>query len=149
MIVKILFVCSGNTCRSPMAEYLFKDSLKNYKNMNIEVISAGIFAIDESEPSFYSVEVMKEKGIDISSHRSRRLNRKLIEDSSFIFTMTDEQVELLRKMYPEFSYKIFKLASEDIEDPFGESIEKYREVRDKIEKGVKDILKNIYVRVEK
>lgn len=144
--IKILFVCSGNTCRSPMAEYLCKSILM--ENKEIEVESAGIFAKENDEPSIYAIKVMGEKGIDISSHRSRKLNRTLVEKSSLILVMTKNQAELLKEMFPEFGHKIFTLGSEDIEDPYGKSIEEYREVRDKIEEEVKKLVKNIYVRVE-
>lgn len=145
-MLRILFVCSGNTCRSPIAEYLCKSILVNHKE--IEISSAGIFARENDKPSSYAVEVMEEKGIDISSHRSRKLNRTLVEEASLIFVMTNEQAKLLKELFPEFEYKIFTLGSEDIEDPYGGSIEKYREIRDKIEEEIKKFVKNMFVRVE-
>ncbi|ACI18877.1 low molecular weight protein arginine phosphatase [Dictyoglomus thermophilum] len=145
--MKIVFVCSGNTCRSPMAEYLFRDIVKKLNLSNIEVTSAGIFTYEGREPSYLSVKVMIERGIDISSHRSRKLTFDLIKEASLIYTMTKDQLFVLGEMYPEFKNKILTLGEEDIEDPFGLDIEKYREVRDKIEKAITKIVENLKERV--
>ena len=71
---KVTFVCSGNTCRSPMAEGLYKKYLQDKKINNIEVKSAGVSAFAGDMPSSEAVTVCKERGVDISSHRSSRLN---------------------------------------------------------------------------
>ncbi|MGC9001782.1 MAG: low molecular weight protein arginine phosphatase [Dictyoglomus sp.] len=146
--MKIVFVCTGNTCRSPMAEYLFKDIMEKMNVYNIELTSAGIFAFEGREPSQFSVKVMLEKGIDISSHRSKRLTIDLVKEASIVYTMTKDQLFILKEMYPNFKNKILTLGEEDIEDPFGLDIEKYREVRDKIEKEIIKIIENLKERVE-
>ncbi len=146
--MKIVFVCTGNTCRSPMAEYLFKDLMEKMNIYNMEVTSAGIFAFEGEEPSKFSVRVMLEKGIDISSHKSKRLTIDLVKEASIVYTMTKDQLFILKEMYPKFKDKILTLGEEDIEDPFGLDIEKYREVRDKIEKEIIKIIENLKERVE-
>lgn len=143
----ILFVCTGNTCRSPMAEYLFRKLIKDYE-VEIEVSSAGIYALEGNKASIYSQEVMKEIGVDITKHSSKKVDSKLMERANYVFTMTKEQAEILKSFYPKYSYKIYTLSDEDILDPYGKDIETYREVRDKIEKELKNLIKNIMVRVD-
>ncbi len=106
-----------------------------------------VFTYEGREPSYLSVKVMIERGIDISSHRSRKLTFDLIKEASLIYTMTKDQLFVLGEMYPEFKNKILTLGEEDIEDPFGLDIEKYREVRDKIEKAITKIVENLKERV--
>ncbi len=142
----LLFVCSGNTCRSPMAEYLCRALLKEYKISNVEVYSAGIFATPGMMPPHYAQRVMEDIGIDISTHLSRELDRELLDSASFIFVMTTEHEKLLKSLYPEFSNKIFLLGEEDIPDPYGENIEKYKQVCDKIEKEIKKFIEKFLLR---
>ena len=145
-IMILLFVCSGNTCRSPMAEYLCRALLKEYKISNVEVYSAGIFAIPGMTPSFYAQKVMEEIGIDISTHLSYKLDKELLDSASFILVMTTEHKKLLKNLYPEFNNKIFLLGEEDIFDPCGEDLEKYRQVCDKIDKGIREFIENFLLR---
>jgi len=145
-IMVLLFVCSGNTCRSPMAEYLCRALLEEYKISNVEVYSAGIFAIPGMMPSFYAQRVMEEIGIDISTHLSRKLDNELLNSASLVFVMTTEHKKLLKSLYPEFNNKFLLLGEEDILDPSGEDLEKYRQVCDKIEKEIRKFIEESLLR---
>lgn len=137
---KILFVCTGNTCRSPMAEHLLKEKLKKMNIDNIEVESAGLSAFFPQKASKNAILVMNEIGIDISSHVSRLINEEMIKESTLILTMERYHKEVITKMYPGTADKVFTLkeyvmnTKEDLDvvDPYGGNIEEYRRCRDEL-----------------
>lgn len=161
----ILFVCTGNTCRSSMAEGLFKYMLENKKDRveDIKVISAGTSAWAGQNASPQAVEVLKEKGIDLRSHRSTLLTPELIQEADLILTMTYNHKAVVLHMCPEAEDKVFTLKeyvslqegklhrvdsnsegiSYDIKDPFGQSTEVYRQSAEEIEECLKILLEKI------
>lgn len=93
---KILFVCTGNTCRSPMAEGLFKKMAKE-KQLPVEVQSAGLAAFAGVPATPEAILVCLEKGVDISGHQSQPLNKSLVMESDLILTMTARHKEMILK----------------------------------------------------
>ena len=101
----VVFVCTANVCRSPMAEKLFVDALEKTKSKkNIKVFSAGISAMDGDQASENSISVCKEIGLDLEDHRSAALTRPTAENASVIFCMTESHRALLQ-MYFELPEK--------------------------------------------
>src|SRR5512135_3546534 len=92
-VTKILAVCTGNICRSPMAEGIFRALLAGRKAM--EVSSAGTHALIGNQATDFALIAAAENGIDISGHRARMLGAHLIRASSLIFCMEPSQVELV------------------------------------------------------
>ena len=146
----ILFVCTGNICRSPMAEGLFRHALKG--RSDFRVFSAGVGAVDGLPPSEFAVKALKELGIDISKQRSRMLTADLIQQADYIFGMTHSHVDAITLLYPQASEKTFLLREfdetldtyeNDISDPIGGSYEVYLNCRDQIEQGIASMLKFI------
>ena len=143
--MNILFVCTGNTCRSPMAEALMKELAKE-RGLKIDVKSAGLYALDGQEASKEAIEVMKEEKIDISNHRANLLYRNLVEEAHLILTMSKSHKEQLLSKYGFLKGKIFTLKEyayskeEDIEDPFGRGIEAYREAKEEIKEAIKKVV---------
>ncbi len=113
---KILFVCTGNTCRSPMAEHLLKEKLRKMKIDDIEVESAGLSAFFPQKASKNAILVMNELGIDISSHVSRLINEEMIKESNLILTMERYRKEVITKMYPVVMDKVFTLKEYVLDD---------------------------------
>lgn len=122
--MNIIFVCTGNTCRSPMAEYYLKS--KNLKN--VTVISRGFSTGDCANPN--SVAVMNEIGIDISNHMSNRITIQDIQQADAIICMTESHKQLLITSAVK-DINIFVLG-DGISDPFGCDINTYRNCRDEI-----------------
>src|SRR5688572_18143104 len=144
----ILFVCTGNICRSPMAEGLFRHAVKG--RGDFEVLSAGVGAIDGMPPSEYAVRALRELGIDISHQRSRMLSADVVQRADYIFGMTHSHVDAIMLLYPLAAEKTFLLREfdetldtfeNDIPDPIGGSFEVYLNCRDQIEQGIASLLK--------
>ena len=103
----ILFVCTGNVCRSPMAEGIFRHAIQG--RGNYRVLSAGLGAMDGQPPSAHAVEAVKELGIDISYQRSRMLTPELVAQADYIFGMTHSHVDTVMLLYPQAAEKTFLL----------------------------------------
>ncbi len=147
---RVLFVCTGNICRSPMAEGLFRDLVK--KHSDYEIQSAGIGAIHGQPPSPYAVDVMKEIGVDIQAQRSQPLTPELVRDSDAIFVMTYSHLDTMLMIFPESSEKIFLMrhfeenvpaSQREVYDPIGQTREVYRATREQIKNTLPQILHHI------
>lgn len=126
--MNIYFVCTGNTCRSPMAEAILKS--KNLKDVNVR--SAGVFALEGGEMSENAKQVLTEENIDFH-HRTRLVTEDDIQWADLILTMTLSHKEMLLRSFPQANGKTFTLkeyvtpySSLDVSDPFGGDIHTYK-----------------------
>ena len=143
----VLFICTGNVCRSPMAEGIFRQAVR--RRGDYQVLSAGLGAAGGQPPSAHAVQGVKELGIDISSLRSRMLTAELVQKADYIFAMTHSHLDTLVMLYPEAAEKTFLLREfdetldsfeKDISDPIGGSYAVYLNCRDQIEQGIASLL---------
>jgi RpiB/LacA/LacB family sugar-phosphate isomerase len=144
----ILFICTGNVCRSPMAEALFRRAVAG--RGEFRVLSAGLGAVDGQPPTPHSVTAMRELGVDISGQRSRALTAELVRQADYIFGMTHGHVDTIALLYPPAAEKTFLLREfdetvdpyeKDVADPIGSPYEIYVHCREQIEQGIASLLK--------
>jgi len=137
----VLFVCTGNICRSPMAEGLLRKKLKELKkDRQVDIFSVGITSTTGAGSSPKAISVMKEEGIDISKHESSPLTDDLIKEADLIFAMEEHHKEALLNRIPESSGKIHVL---NIPDPIGKPIEVYRDTLNLLKKFIPKILEQL------
>ncbi|MCG8605856.1 low molecular weight protein arginine phosphatase [bacterium] len=133
----ILFVCSGNSCRSPIAEGLMKTKVKSQWPDKVTVQSAGTLGLFGNPATNFAIEVAHRFGADIYRHRSQGLTLELVRESDIIFAMAPEHKAFLHEHYHEFRENVFLLKSfgrssgevdsERIEDPIGGNLAVYEQ----------------------
>jgi L-threonylcarbamoyladenylate synthase len=151
--IRLLFVCTGNTCRSPMAEGFcrkyFADNLgcqvDELEHFGYIIDSAGVSACDGIPASRHAIEVCRAQKIDLSCHQSRQLTLRDVEQSDMIFTMSRYHRDSVIQSFPSASERCFVLdETADIMDPIGSGIDVYRDcfqqICDTIKKKKKEIL---------
>lgn len=122
--MNVLTVCLGNICRSPMAEMLFKHYARRY-GLDLNVRSAGIKVWKGTPMSRNAVEALNRLGVQVEPKVSVQLDDELVRWADVIYVMTDRMLEYCVQAYPEHAHKFEKLSDEDVEDPYGGSLEDY------------------------
>jgi glycine hydroxymethyltransferase len=142
---QILFVCTGNVCRSPMAEYLFRRRIG--ESTGWVVGSAGTLAYTGARASLPAIEALAEWDIDLSPHRSRELTPALVAAADLIVVMTEAHRQELGRRFSSAAGRTHRLTAfgaggpvSDIPDPIGQSLEVYRHTRDRIDSALSDLI---------
>ena len=152
---KILFVCTGNSCRSPMAEGILQYLLREQGIKDILVESAGTHAPQGMPPTQNAILVTTERGIDIMGHRARILTREMIEDADLILVMEKSHTIFIRNYFPRGKHKTHLLKtfpSEDYEDevydPIGGDLTIYRSCVEELDREIRRVLPEIIRRAD-
>lgn len=130
---KILFVCTGNTCRSSMAEAIARKMLRDRnKQDQVQVSSAGTAALPNAGATEQAIAVMEEMGINLREHKATLLTPELVKEADLVLTMTGEHKEQVKRLISEAKEKVFTLAEfagagTDILDPIGGPVDVYRQ----------------------
>ncbi len=117
MPMNILLLCTGNVCRSPMAEGLLRDCLPSHA-----LFSAGLCAQEGAPADPLAVELMWTLGVDISAHRARQVSRWMMREADLVLTMERTQLEFIRRLYPSAATRTELLGTSDIPDPYGRGL---------------------------
>lgn len=141
---RVLIVCTGNVCRSPMAMGLLRQRLaQDGLDSQVSVSSAGVYGLDGSAASRPGVDVLAERGIDISEHRARTIDQKEVAQADLVLVMEEAQRRTLFYTYPEQLHKIFLISEmsgdyRDIKDPYRRPKEEYERCADELTKLIED-----------
>lgn len=140
----IVFVCTGNTCRSPMAEVMCRAriakrlgcAIEELEDRGIVVASAGIAAMSGGRPAQEGVEVMRRRGLDLTGHESQPLSERLVRSADLIYTMTRAHRDAILAQWPDAAARVHALSSDqtDIADPIGGPPELYQQCADEIDR---------------
>ena len=146
---KLLFVCTGNTCRSPMAEVIF-NSYAEEKNLDWRAESAGVAAVGDRPASQNAIQAVAEIGLDLNTHRTRFLPAVDLNEYSLFVGLNEEHAEILKSIgIPANLVRVLHRAPNvddiydlrmDIVDPYGGDLKAYRECRDDIVGAVKMLI---------
>ena len=147
--MRILFVCTGNTCRSPLAEAIVKRMVSDAGRTDIEVSSAGVQAWAGSPASDEALLVGLERNLDISAHRSRPLTPEILDQSDLILAMSDSHIANVRRMRPDANVHLVTAfasvagAARAIQDPYGGDLSVYRRTADDLQHELSGLLARI------
>lgn len=145
--MNILFVCTGNTCRSPMAAYIM-DKIAVENDLDVLIESAGIFAEPEQKASENAVLAMRDMGIDISEHRTQPVTEELLKRADIILTMTEGQKMMIAQYAKDKVYTLLEYSGSkgDISDPYGGDLEEYKETAQEIYDALVDVAEKLPVK---
>ena len=144
MIRHILVVCVGNICRSPMAEALLRDALREQQDIIVE--SAGLGALVDHPASEHAVTLMRERGLDISEHRARQITPDMVHAADLVLVMEAGHKRAIDANEPEARAKIYRLGEwqdRDIRDPYRQPREAFEAALADIDTGVAEWAKRI------
>lgn len=149
----VIFICTANICRSPMAEQLFRHALdaKEEPYRSIPVASAGVSAADGQPASANSISALKPVGLSLADHRSRHLTQAMLDHALAIFCMTETHRDLIHLQFNRIPDRLhlmreFIPGTNEIEipDPFGGSLREYESCRDSMVEAIPSLVRYMH-----
>lgn len=129
----VLMICTGNTCRSPLAQVLLKKQHPDW-----EVLSAGVMAEVGSPAATHSRELARQLGMDLEAHRAQNVTSQLVDWADQIFCMTQAHLQSLIRTFPQAAPKARTLGA-DISDPVGQSMAAYQRCAEQLSEALREI----------
>ncbi|WP_067930208.1 low molecular weight protein arginine phosphatase [Alicyclobacillus kakegawensis] len=146
--MRIVFVCTGNTCRSPMAARLLQQAARQ-RGLDWEIESAGLYAMAGSPMTEQAAQALRRRGVADTAHRAQVVDAELVARADLVLAMTSQHAAELKRRFPEASQKIHELAkfaghsSADVADPFGGDEAAYDRCAQEIERHLRDVLEKL------
>ena len=153
--MKIMFICTGNICRSAMADWLLKKKIEDIRRNDIEVYSSGVHAYDGDMSTWEAKSIMEDEyDVDMKSHRATNIKNSNIENMDLILCATTAHKIAVIDMYPTLKEKVFTMKEYvdynreyhhkiDIKDPWGYDMDTYRSCASEIDECLELLLKKI------
>ena len=152
--MKIMFICTGNICRSAMAHRLFEKKIKDENIQNIEVYSCGIYAQFGDVPTYEAKRAMEEYDVDMTKHKATNIRVSKIKEMDLILCATTAHKEAVIDIYPELKDKVFTMKEYvnynreyhnkvDIKDPWGYDVDTYRSCAGEIDECLNLLINKI------
>lgn len=139
---QIVFICTGNTCRSPMAEGIFC-AMDGQQRTGLQANSAGLFAHPGLPASDYAIKAAAQYHADLSTHRAKQLDAELVKQARYLVCMTAAHYDRLIEAFPQAEDKVFTLGQTDIDDPFGGGWEVYQTCAKQIAQQMSILISNL------
>ena len=154
-MIKVMYICTGNICRSAMADAMMKEEIENRGLKNkIEVYSCGTYAEDGAYASFNAIETMEYYEIDLRLHRATNIRNSKIEEMDIILCATKEHKKFVSQLYPQIASKVFTMKEYaksgkdendlDIKDPWGYGMPTFLECAKEISLSISKTLDRIF-----
>lgn len=144
MFKNILVVCTGNICRSPIADYMLREKLTG-RGFNVSSAGTGAMVGWPADPP--ASAVAKANGLDLTGHSARQLTPELLTASDLVLTLDQTHSNWINQRFPQFRGRVHKILkwreNADVEDPYGESAAFFEKTYKEIELGVADWLKKL------
>lgn len=145
-MVNILFVCSGDTCRSAMAAAIARDKINKKGLKGLNCSSSGLFVTNEIYMHENAKKVLKTMKVNVGKHRATQLNEEIIKRNDYVLTMTEDQKQTILNRFPHFKH-VYSLkefvGAENIADPYGKNEAEYYNVA----RYLDVVVENVFVRV--
>ena len=149
--MKIMFICTGNICRSAMAHRMLEKRLNDIGNNEIEVYSCGIYAEDGDGSTYNTIKVMKDYDVDLKKHRATNIKNSNIETMDLILCATNAHKQEVIYMYPNLKEKVYTMKEYvnkdgkdlDIKDPWGYDSYVYTRCAEEINEIIDYIIENL------